>query len=300
MRLQRYLTEGISDIVYHSTSIFKLNQILKTNKFNLSTDLGTGADADLDKNRNKFFYFSTTRHKLGGFSLDPNDGSVMLVLDGRALGNNLSGKPVDYWGPEFRKIDPRKAEAEDRIFHTKPQIDNARKYIKEIHILVPEGFSWNWQDDARNREIRNIWKQALQQKIQIFFYDDKKSYVVQNKKRAIKVDPLQLKATEKQDFGKTFAHSNYFKHWEEMFYIDKYDKLSKRAKDIVWRIAGNKYGDFSFNDYLRSIEADIHNQKSDPKFNTMLSKMFRKAKVTSAKGFLQYLADKWGEILKDR
>ena len=111
MRFEKYLTEGISQILYHSTSIFALEQILKSNKFNLSTDLGTGSDVSLDKNRNKFFYFSTTRHKLGGFSLDPTEGSVMIVLDGRALSNNFSGKPVDYWGPEFRKIDPKKAEA---------------------------------------------------------------------------------------------------------------------------------------------------------------------------------------------
>ena len=68
-----------------------------------------------------------------------------------------------------------------------------------------------------------------------------------------------------------------------MFYIDKLDKLSKRAQDIIWRIAGRDESDFYFKDYLSSLTADIHNQKSDPKFTTMLTKMFRKAKVTSAK-----------------
>jgi hypothetical protein len=271
---------------------------LETDKFNLSTSIGTGAEAALNK-KGKFFYLSTTRHRLGGFSLDPGNGQATLVLDGDKLGYTYSGSPVDYWGPEFRKIEPRKAEAEDRIYHTKPQINNASKYIKEIHVLVPVDMQWDWAGDYRNRSLRDLYKNALKKRIPIYFYDDKKAYLIQNKNKSIKMDVKSLAPTDKLTFDVTRQRRNYFKRWEEMFYIDKLDKLSKDAQDVVWRINGANENDFYFKDYLGSLSADIHNQKSDPKFTTMLTKMFRKAKVTSAKEFLLYLANKWGKILKD-
>ena len=225
----------------------------------------------------------------------------MFVLDGRKLGNNYAGAPVDYWGPEFRKIDPTKGEAEDRIYHTKPYIDNASKYIKEIHILIPKGLEWSWADqtDARNRELRGIYKQALQRKIPIFFYDDKKFYLLQAKTKSIKIDVQDLKPLSKREYPMRFDMEPHFDHWEEMFHITNVDKLSKRARDIAWRINGAKAGDFYLQDYLRSMEADIHNNKGNPKFTTMLLKMFKKAKVTSAKGFILHLANKWGKILNN-
>lgn len=300
MRLQKYLAEGISDIVYHSTYIERAGAILKMDKFKLSTSIGTDSEEHL-ATKGKFFFFSTTRNKLGGYSLSPSDGQVMFVLDGRMLSNNYSGAPVDYWGPEFRKIQPASGEAEDRIYHTKPYIENASKYIKEIHVLLPKGLEWQWADqaDQRNRYVRELYKLALQKKIQIFFYDDKKFYLLQAKTKAIDVDVQRLKSHSKKEYRREYGIDPHFDHWEEMFYIDNIDKLSKRAKDIVWRINGARAGDFYFQDYLRGLEASIHNSKSDPTFTAMLVKMFKKAKVTSAKGFLLYLANKWGKILKD-
>lgn len=300
MRLEKYLTEGISDILYHSTSMNALESILKMDAFKLTTSIGTGAEEVLNK-KGKFFYFSTTRNRLGAYSKSPSEGSVMLKLDGRKLGYNYSGNPVDYWGPEFRKMQPTSAEAEDRIYHTEPFIKKAIKYIMEIHVLLPEGLAWSWSDqtDQRNRLVRNIYKMALQKKVQIFFYDDKKSYLVQNKAKAIKVDVQDLKPQDKMEYRKEYPRTNFFKMWEELFYIDKMEKLSKRARDKVYYLAGRDETDFYFKDLLSSLEADIHNDKSNPKISAIVVKMFKKAKVTSAKGLLLYLANKWGEILKD-
>jgi hypothetical protein len=296
MRLQKYLIEGISSILYHSTGIYKLDAILRTDKFNLSTSIGTSTETDLSK-KGKFFYFSTTRHKLGGFSLDPAEGTAMLVLDGSKLANKYSGEAVDYWGPEFRKIDPKKFEAEDRIYSKTPQIDNASKYIKEIHVLVPIKFNWSWidQTDPRNRNIRSIYKNALIKKIPIYFYEDKKDFLIQNKKNSVKVNIDDLKPLAKVEYRKEFPRTNYFKIWEELFYTTDKEKLSKRASDIAYKIAGMSATAFYFKDYLSSLEADIHNDKSDVKFTAMLLKMFKLAKVSSAKDFLLYLADKWGK-----
>ena len=254
MRFEKYLTEGITDILYHSTSIHALESILKMDKFKLSTSIGTGSEEDLAK-KGKFFFLSTTRNRLGAYSKYPTEGQAMLKLDGRALGYKYAGKPVDYWGPTFRKEEPLSFEAEDRVYHTKPYIDNASKYIKEIHMLLPEGLVWSWSDqtDNRNRVVRGIYKMALQKKIQIFFYDDKKFYLLQAKTKAIKVEVQDLKPLSKMEYRKEFPQRNYFKHWEEMFHVDREDKLSKRAKDIIWRIAGRNENDFYFKDYLRSL-----------------------------------------------
>jgi len=80
------LTEGLTPILYHFTSIHNLINILKEDEFQASTNLGSSADFNVSGG--KFFFFSTTRSRSAGY----NQGNVKIVLDGQKLNQNYKGQ----------------------------------------------------------------------------------------------------------------------------------------------------------------------------------------------------------------
>ena len=134
-----HILEGISQKLYHLTDIGNAAKILATNRFRLTPDIGTKSEIALRSSKKKVYYLSTARNLSSDFFQKSSRMSgVIFVLDGQKLAHNYSGGPVDYWGPDFRKIDPTRHEMEDRIFSAKPYIENASEYIKEIHVLLSE------------------------------------------------------------------------------------------------------------------------------------------------------------------
>ena len=122
---KKYLTEGVTDIVYHKTPLYSAENILKTNKFMTSVAFGTPADKQI--NKGKLYYLSTMRSPVGDYG--PSLPAVTFKLDGRKLGERSKAAAVDYWGPSFPTN-----EMEDRVFTDKPWIAPASKYILEVHI----------------------------------------------------------------------------------------------------------------------------------------------------------------------
>ena len=87
----QFLTESLSDIVYHFTNTHRLLDILNSNEFHASSNVGS--KSDLDINKGKFYFFSTTRSKKHGFT----SGDTKLVLNGRKLSQKYKALPIDYW-----------------------------------------------------------------------------------------------------------------------------------------------------------------------------------------------------------
>ena len=187
------LSEGLSDILYHFTYIPHLRNILKYNKFATSTNLGSNADASKDKG--KFFFFSTQRTKgMSGYA-QHHGNNVAIVLDGRKLNYTFKGFATDYWNWSKKRSDYsdvssynnalQSEENEDRIVTNKPYIDNANKYIIEIHVLIiPEH---NNQEGIE--EINNLCQGY---NIPIYFYLDDNSFKLQDKRKAVAPDQLNL------------------------------------------------------------------------------------------------------------
>lgn len=92
------LTEGITDVVYHFTSI--------KNAYNIAIDdciyLQSAFAKDSDNfSKKKKFYLSCTRQRNANFGYSKKfnrSGGVRIALDGRKLSERLSGRPVNYWG----------------------------------------------------------------------------------------------------------------------------------------------------------------------------------------------------------
>lgn len=166
--IQKVLSEGISNITYHFTSLNSCIKILKNNEFFLT--LSTNKSDAYDNKR--LFYLSTQRgrNKELGFA-GHMSSCVRIQLDGNALMQNFKGRPVDYWGETGKRsyYDPKydyahgptftrtkqthhNFEMEDRIFSYEPVIKNADKYILRIDVYIDPQESYLSSENPRVRE----------------------------------------------------------------------------------------------------------------------------------------------------
>ena len=93
----KLLTEGLSSILYHFTSLNHGYSICKNDKIYLQSAYAKDAD-NYDKKRK--FYLSCTRigNSQFGYSKKFSQGGVRVVLDGDALATKFKGKQINYWG----------------------------------------------------------------------------------------------------------------------------------------------------------------------------------------------------------
>lgn len=152
---EHILNEGISNIVYHFTSIDNLYGIVINDKFYLKSGIfGSGSDLGGGK---RMFYLSTTRNRNAkeGYSF-MGKTSVRITLDGEKLAQKYHGQPFNYWGDgalgRMKYLNPEKVgmskrwglgvsrhaedETEDRIWSYKATIENALSYIKRVDICI--------------------------------------------------------------------------------------------------------------------------------------------------------------------
>lgn len=133
------INEGATDILYHFTYLTRLGGILDENKFFL-TPVTTSSEPS--KGRLYFMSFTRTKTNRKGYGASfVNDGSVRIMVDGKALGNRYKVMPIDYWGmdrtPEMMQ-NHNTDEMEERIVSNNNEIPNANKYIKRIDLLIKE------------------------------------------------------------------------------------------------------------------------------------------------------------------
>jgi len=221
MKLLQILIEGDQGSLYHYTSANNILNILKTNTFNLSSNIGTRAD-EFGK---KFFFLSTTRTSSPAIGYGENK-AARITLDTGKLKDNHQIIPVDYWQQRNpQKVagfgDPnqranwewglkKNAEFEDRILSNKPVINNATKYIEQIDLVLDRGHI----NDVI--EIVNI---AKNNNIVVNVYPSDQDFI---KKR----NPLDLNnLTPVEDKDKYVRdEGDPFYNYENLFAIVLYDK----------------------------------------------------------------------------
>jgi cellobiose-specific phosphotransferase system component IIB len=281
---KEYINEGISNILYHTTSYYNATQILSDNKFRLTPI----ASSDANLNDSHIFYFSCSRIKYSGYTR--RNPYVVFELDGRKIANNYSGKPVDYWGGGMRDLALQQAlqkktkevwdsfftydENEDRILTDKSTIENAKKYIKTIHVLL--------NSKQYNKSIIEIEELAKKNNIPVYFYDELKYFMTQRKEYSIKIpvrDYLESQTEEQKETGKELKsfRDNREKYYREMglgtiFNLMKglvglYKYNGESKKEFIKTIddkeleAINKYM-WYVEDAINLINAEIHNIKT--------------------------------------
>lgn len=243
--------------------------------------VGNESEENISKD---YYYLSTTRHKLGGNHLDSPHGCV-LVLDGRKLATNYSGDPIDYWGESFRKTNPRKFEAEDRIWSKWPEIENTTKYVLEAHVLLDLGEDTHILPYELKR-LRTLLIACKRKSIPVYVYDDRNSFQHLSKKDALKYSEIPFEKTQKEKFSKSFERDSWLQPWYELYLQKDRTKLSKNAQRTILKLQ-------SFSGYS-GFEADFHNAKSlgdlyIPKIVTVMKKQGWK----KLKDYYTFLKDKW-------
>ena len=173
--VKKILSEGISDITYHFTSLQSCAYILKNNAFHLT--MSSNRPDAYDKKR--LFYLSTqrSRNKELGYA-GHFDSCVRIQLDGKKLKENFKGMPIDYWGsmgkksynPEYdlaygegfnkARRTHHNFEMEDRIFSYDPVIQEASKYILRVDVYINPR-----TDRINNPEYSERYKETQQQRI---------------------------------------------------------------------------------------------------------------------------------------
>ena len=280
-------TAGLSPLLFHWTSLDGAASILETDKFKLSTHVGTKSDND--KNNKKFYYMSTSRVPNGGYT---KPYGVILVLDGKKLSQNYSGTPFDYWGEEWRnrsgKDRNQYEENEDRILADKPTIPQASKYIDEIHVM----YKGSLRDDpspndeefnnAQRKRLRAVLYTAKKKNIPVFFYEDKSAFLLLNKKKTIdppfeewKIDHT-LPSWSKSD-------RDTFGPWLEVYYTTDYNKLTKEGK--------RKRETLRYSDAPEVLRTDLHNARKTGEAANLLA-LWKKLKISTADEYIAILRER--------
>ena len=275
---RHYALSGVSDIVYHYTSLSSAGNILKENQFALT--FISGSDDTLKPNA-KYYYLSTTRSRRGSYH-EGSEVHALMVLDGVKLRNNYIGSPVDYWGREFRKIAPAKNEMEDRIWSDKPYIKPASKYIKEIHISFVDV-----DHDVLKRNVRSLLIEAKKKGIPSFVYTDKTAAKNLDKRKAVKLSDLDIKTDP------AIPHRGYRKlddmsTWLELYEKNDKDHLSENPFGGARRLLSTIR---SF-DGIESFKADVHNSKRGTPALHKIVEILKKNNW-NIKDLYKHIQDKW-------
>lgn len=296
---KRIMIESISDIVYHNTTVSNLSKILHDDAFLLTSSLGTDADTMYKGEKFKPYFLSTSRIKFGGYARSMNpDNIVCIVLNGRLLNQRFYGGAVDYWGREYRsdiKSDfyLRNNENEDRLFLDKEKIDDASKYIKELHIMKHPNYIMmqdDWKtfqmlsDDKQTETFRysalykEIIKNASVYDIPVYFYKNFNDFKLQNKAKADII-------TDSFDSLSIFI---------ELLQKNIISELSKKAyeeaRDVMY------YNDSD----VRQLKNHIHNNRSDVYENKklgVLTRLMSKNKLKTIDQLFEFLRNKWRNII---
>jgi len=305
------LYERLTSNIYHFTYVGKLVNILETNKFYTTPVIGTKADSNI--NKGKFYYFATqtSRHGKVAYadSLSTWAGKVCINLNGNKLNDNYKSMSVDFWqtsrNPKdhdkqnFMRNLTRYDELEERIVTNKSEIDNARKYIDEIHVFLPE--------ERNDYVAKNFIELKKYSDVNIYFYDDEKYFDNQTKSKSIDINDIDF---EKDLDPEENTHKSYniplvrvmgimimgdddfkkklFKWLEKSKYVknllkdrnrkfkgtnselsidDLFKKIEKSSETDLKHIFTNIFwsgqvDDYWMTDFVNSISADVHNNKS--------------------------------------
>ena len=300
---KEFLSEGLSKIVYHGTSIDRLLSILKDD-----TILLTPTTSESDRLQNKFYYLSVSRIKYGGYMMS-GDLKVNIVLDGQKLSNKYKGISVDYWGDEGDKsvkhknrntyMRNKRDENEDRLITNDDEIKNAHKYIKEIHIKTNIEDRGDISSNSQFDDLKEIVYYCESYNIPFYFYykDDNDFKYLRNRNNELteifkNISSKKSKLANIIDLFNNKENINSPRDMEE-YNVDMTDFTDK----------------YRFKDLIKNIEDELGNIHYGSSYNTkdrldrkLIKKYFdilRKFGVKSTKEFLIKLRDYFTEKFKN-
>lgn len=283
MRISSIICEGLSSVLYHSTGLSTVLNILSSDVFRLTPDLGSSSEVGLrSSNKKKIYYMSFARSAMGEYH---SSGNALLVIDGSKLSNLYSGGPVDYWGRSFNKD-----EMEDRLYSTKPYIKNATQYISAVHVYYSESND-AYTNAKKVRMLRKCWILSKRNNIPMYVYTDPAAYRLLDVRKSVPVSSLVYDRSIVLDKPYSGSSRNYYSGYSELLSVDDINKLSPDAAKLLDRIRYDSFGDVK-----RSLSADIHNDKSHDRNRANLDKFLAKVlslDLHSVSDILKHIREKF-------
>lgn len=278
------LVEAISKILYHRTELHHLDSILKDNEFRLSSTAGTQSDRKIQP-KGKLYFMSLTRSASTGYQ----SGSVILEIDGEKLGRAVTGGPVDYWGPEFRKAKPTIHELEDRVWSEKPTIPNAMSYIREIHILVSTNETLRGPEFLAHqaKRLRGVLIAAKKNNIPVHLYTNADAFRLLDTRREVSLQDIPLTGNPPEQTWRPRdpdRPSELLDGLVELYHKSRPEDLSHEAKDLIWKLA--------YVGFASQVEAELHNEKKS-KAVRGITDIMAKAGFKSVAELVSHLKGKW-------
>lgn len=272
MKIKELLIEGISSTLFHFTSLPALWEILKNDEFQLSTDTHSYEQRN-QRIKDRAFYMSFSRHRLGGFHVNKKRGALITV-DGSKLGQRYSGKPINFHSDY--KENPE--EAEDRIYSDDSTIKNASSYIKNIEFLVSK--------DSDRQLLEKIINKLESLGITYKIYNNRRAFLSKGKAG----ENIAGNKSEKLPD----SSSDFWEPYIELISKNSSNGLSPEAYDVLETIVIYGREDKASDDLKRKVL----DNRTNPKSNKIISTIFKKMKVGTLEEFVGKLKEKWHPILK--
>lgn len=285
MQIKEIVTESLSRVVYHYTSIWSALKILTSGEFQLSSTLGSVEQQYAPKG--KPYFLSTTRTKTGGYHTGyVGNHGVLFVLDGDWFNQRYKSAPVDYW----QNRDPsqshhREHEAEDRVFSSEPAIPIDG--VTAVHVYA------NSDEDSKegNAVVRKLLIAAKARNIPAYFYTDKNAWLNMNTRKT--GDVSILKGQERTG-GYVSTHPGYLVPWLELIGAKDKSQLSKKADQI-------RYGfhrEYTKDEAARGLANELSNARKpssgvDRDNAVKIIAYMRKHKINTVRELVDALAAKW-------
>lgn len=296
MRVQEFLAEAASAIVYHYTSTASAAKILTSGEFLLASSTGTQAEKMYEIPGYPYF-LSTTRSRVGDYhNRYVGSSAAMFVLNGTWLNYNYKTKPIDYWDRAWLHSDgTRDREAEDRVYSRTPAIPATADSILEVHVLIKE------QQEYRSPEVRTILLSAKKQGIPAFLYTDETAWKLQDKRKA--VSPAQAKDVLKgpQPVRRSYSVGrNYLEDWLELIYKKNKGELTPSAAKKLRSLIVYGQGYSNEDD---GLGVDLSNARkpssSDYPSAVKINAFMRQNSLATSVDLKNYLVDKWKDLYYD-
>lgn len=262
---ENIITERLSAVLFHSTSIHNLYKIASNNEFRLTPDFGTESEYDR-RSKRRFYYMSFSRSAINDYHYSKGGGNCIIKIDGDSMNRRgFVGKPIDYWGGDHND------EMEDRLYHNKRNIKNATDYIIEVHSMP------NLRSEDRKKKdiqlLRKCYILLKKQGVELFVYDDPNNYKLLNKRKAVNISDMEY--DKDLDIGKPYSSVNYrkpFGDYLELLSDVPNERLSEKAIALLRKIKYDNFGDVK-----RTLSADIHNNRQG-KYRDDLDRFLDKVK----------------------
>jgi hypothetical protein len=280
------INEALSKIVYHYTGVTAALNIMASGNFELTSSLGSVEAQYAPKN--KPYFLSTTRTKLGGYHDFIGSTAVMFVMDGDYYNSRYYSKSIDYWeNRDPAKSHHRAHEAEDRIFNNKPTIPI--NGVTNIHVYVNIGSA-----DANMREkARQLLILAKKRNINTYFYTDPRAWKKLDTRKT--TDVSVLKGAVKVAKPYHSAHKGYLLPWIEVMFAKEKSQLSKDADKLVYSLNGPAYYK---QDIVKGLMNDLSNSRKpgtgiDRGNVVKIIKYMQQNKLNTVAELVNHLTEKW-------